>query len=126
MSAAIKACHGLMKTLRQQRVAMIAATCPFCGSSEIHAEKLEGTVVISCLDCLAVGPMTAEQSQAEAWERWNRRASQADGSGLSLVDPPDDPADSSDSPAISEPPQPTACFAFSTLVPKTHYQKGPQ
>lgn len=105
---------------------MIASPCPFCGSHQVHVEKLSYTVIVSCLDCLAVGPVTTEQSQAEAWASWNRRASPADGSGLALVDPPADPADSQDSPAISEPPQPTACFAFATLVPKTHYQKGHQ
>lgn len=103
---------------------MSACSCPFCGSHQAHVEKLSDTVIIICLDCLAAGPVTAEQSQAEAWARWNRRASPADGSGLALADPPADPADSSDSPAIGEPPQPTACFSFPTLVPKTHYQKG--
>jgi Lar family restriction alleviation protein len=108
---------------------MIASPCPFCGSHQVHVEQWSDMVTVSCLDCLAIGPVTAEQSQAEAWERWNRRASPADGLGLALVDPPDDPDDpddSQDSPAISEPPQPTACFASATLVQKTHYQKGPQ
>lgn len=116
MRPPIKGFHGLMQTLRRQRL----DPCPFCGSHQVHVEQWSDMVTVSCLNCLAVGPMTAEQSQAEAWALWNRRASPADGSGLALVDPPDDPADSSDSPAISEPPQPTACFQFAT----THIKKG--
>lgn len=53
---------------------MIVSPCPFCGSHQIHVEQWSDMVTVSCLDCLAVGPVTAEQSQAEAWERWNRRA----------------------------------------------------
>lgn len=108
---------------------MIASPCPFCGSHQLDVELAPDFTMINCLRCHAIGPGPMEQSQDEAWERWNRRASPADGSGLALVDPPDDPADSSDSPdspEISEPPQPTACFAFATLVPETNFQKGHQ
>lgn len=94
---------------------MLATPCPFCGSHQIQIEQLPDIALISCLDCLAFGPVTAEQSQAEAWARWNRRASPADGSGLCLADLPTDPADTPDTPAIGELPQPTACFPLASL-----------
>lgn len=52
---------------------MIASPCPFCGSRLMHVEEWIGMVIISCPDCLAIGPITAEQSQAQAWARWNAR-----------------------------------------------------
>lgn len=47
--------------------------CAFCGSQTLHVEDHIGTIVISCADCLSVGPVTAAQRQEQAWERWNTR-----------------------------------------------------
>ena len=47
--------------------------CPFCGSDQLNVEDHLGTTIICCRDCLAVGPVTAAQSQAQAWKRWNTR-----------------------------------------------------
>jgi Lar family restriction alleviation protein len=47
--------------------------CPFCGGSQIHTEAFDGTAIVSCQTCLAVGPVTSEQSVSQAWKRWNER-----------------------------------------------------
>ncbi len=57
--------------------------CPFCGNMDIAMEVFRGdryadevcdaTAVLSCRLCFAVGPVTAAQSQAQAWARWNQR-----------------------------------------------------
>lgn len=117
---------------------MIASPCHFCGSHQLDVEAAPDFTMINCLRCHAIGPGPMEQSQAEAWERWNRRASPADGSGLALVDSLDDSVDLFDLfdlfdfldfldfSAISELSQPTACFVFVMFVLKTHFQKGHQ
>ncbi len=48
-------------------------SCAFCGSQKLLIEELCGTTLINCTRCLSVGPVTAGQSQAQAWERWNQR-----------------------------------------------------
>jgi hypothetical protein len=49
------------------------AACPFCGSDQLNVEDHLGTTIICCRECLSVGPVTAAQSQAQAWQRWNHR-----------------------------------------------------
>lgn len=54
-----------------------AAPCPFCGSQVLTIESLGDTAIISCRDCLAVGPVTAGQRVSAAWAKWNARPRQA-------------------------------------------------
>lgn len=51
--------------------------CPFCGSANVDVSRIgnyrEQTAMVTCMNCLAVGPTTAEQRIGEAVYRWNTR-----------------------------------------------------
>lgn len=57
-----------------------ARPCPFCGALEIHVEELPRpasgqpvTAIVSCPQCLAVGPTEHQQSVEQAVAAWIRR-----------------------------------------------------
>lgn len=50
--------------------------CPFCGSPKVVIEQpctAYPTAVLTCPQCLAIGPMTHLQSVDDAVFRWNSR-----------------------------------------------------
>jgi predicted RNA-binding Zn-ribbon protein involved in translation (DUF1610 family) len=59
------------------RRALQPLPCPFCGSANVEVSRIgnyrEQTVMVTCMDCLAVGPTTAGQRIGEAVYCWNTR-----------------------------------------------------
>lgn len=56
--------------------ALTALPCPFCGLDDtylVRPDRISETALVGCNACGAIGPVTYQQSVAEAIERWNTR-----------------------------------------------------